>query len=167
MIKEDVILSSDVDVGADGVGAWSATGSAPYRVSSLPLNKFYSYERVRYSRIKSQIWSRSSDKITWTSWLGLFRRSVEQMYFDWFYLICSKLVGSSEGFAFVNLVDNFGDGFGVNLPNFLFCCSIFSFLAFSWAFWSFFAAFSRSCWTRIAFSSSEFQLSDVKVCKSK
>ena len=44
MIKEDVILSSDVDVGADGVGAWSATGSAPYRVSSLPLNKFQSYK---------------------------------------------------------------------------------------------------------------------------
>lgn len=44
MVKEDIILSSDVDVGADGVGAWSATGSAPYRVSSLPLNKFQSYE---------------------------------------------------------------------------------------------------------------------------
>ena len=44
MIKEDVILSSDVDVGADGVGAWSATGSAPYRVSSLPLNKIQSYK---------------------------------------------------------------------------------------------------------------------------
>ena len=41
MIKGDVILSSAVDVGADGVGAWSATGSAPYRVSSLPLNKFH------------------------------------------------------------------------------------------------------------------------------
>ena len=62
MIKEDVILSSDVDVGADGVGAWSATGSAPYRVSSLPLNKFYSYE-VYADKILDP---RSTDKITRT-----------------------------------------------------------------------------------------------------
>ena len=63
MIKGDVILSSAVDVGADGVGAWSATGSAPYRVSSLPLNKFHlnhfnSSHILCESQILSyQIWS--------------------------------------------------------------------------------------------------------------
>ena len=58
MIKGDVILSSAVDVGADGVGAWSATGSAPYRVSSLPLNKFHLSHILCESQILSyQTWS--------------------------------------------------------------------------------------------------------------